>query len=87
MEEKNNWCKYLNQNINKNLESYRNLSNIQKSIFNYALTAEEDSIDSDGFRVFIDSISQMEKRYSNQLDFVIEKRSTEAEIFDQLNSQ
>ena len=76
-----------NQNINKNLESYRNLSKIQKSIFNYALTAEEDSIDSDGFRVFIDSISQMEKRYSNQLDFVIEKRSTEAEIFDQLNSQ
>lgn len=38
-----------NQNINKNLESYRNLSKIQKSIFNYALTAEEDSIDSDGF--------------------------------------
>lgn len=76
-----------NKNINKNLESYRNLSKIQKSIFNYALTAESDSIESDSFRVFIDSISKMEQRYSNQLDFVIEKRSTEAEIFEQLNSQ
>ena len=76
-----------NKNINKNLESYRNLSKIQKAIFNYALTAEEDSLKGENFNVFIDSISTMEQKYSNQLDFVIEKRSTEAEIFEQLNSQ
>lgn len=74
-----------NKNIQSNLETYRALDKLQKTVFNYAVSAPV----SDGvelpFQGFVDKVNIEEKKLLNPLDFAIEQRSAENEILENLN--
>lgn len=68
-------------NIEKHMESYINYKKIQKTIFNYSLTAPVIEKDTLRFNQFINEVNTKEKELIN-LIFSIEKKSLEKDIFD-----
>ena len=70
--------------IQKHKKNYLNYKKIQKTVFNYSLTAPITEKDSITFNQFIDQINTQEKELIN-LIFGIEKKSLEKDIFDSIN--
>ena len=71
--------------IEKHNKNYINYKKIQKTIFNYSLTAPVLEKDSITFNQFINEINTQEKELIN-LIFSIEKKSLEKDIFSKINN-
>jgi len=69
------------ESIELHKKSYINFKRIQKTIFNYALTAPIIERDTLPFNEFVDRINTEEKKLNN-LIFKIEKKALDKEIFD-----
>ncbi|WP_452596702.1 hypothetical protein [Pontimicrobium sp. MEBiC01747] len=69
------------ESIEANLEAYLSHKKIQKSIFNYALTAPVIEKKEISFNVFLDSINTKEKALSNII-FGLQKKTVSKQIFE-----
>ncbi len=69
------------ESIDKNLEAYLNHKKIQKSIFNYALTAPLIEKDTIPFNLFLDDINTQEKELSSII-FGLQKKTVSKKIFE-----
>tara|TARA_R110001632_G_scaffold45215_3_gene114862 strand:+ start:1708 stop:2394 length:687 start_codon:yes stop_codon:yes gene_type:complete len=69
------------QSIEKNVQNYLSYKKIQKSIFNYSLTAPILEKESFEFIDFIDKINTQEKKLTN-LIFSIKKKTFEKDMFE-----